>query len=206
MQKNRGTQESIRIGDIKGGKARPKLVDNLLNNKNKLLPPVEGKNPIYIIGNLTNEYYFPVTKDDVKKALKKLPTSHVENLTHIWLRKLPKKSAEGNINCQASYIRNNEINLVVIYPFPKDLKMRFGVIKPTNDVLEWYKAYQPNLIKEKHDWFLKWEASQIKKYYLDDLLYQGLNDQMTYFSEDQYQDNSSFFSYYWGNKVRDQKI
>ena len=76
------------------------------------------------------------------------------------------------------FICGSGVNLIVLYPFPTDLKMEFGNRKPTNKTLKWYSAYEPELIHSNGNWTLKWTEEKIKRYYLEGLLIHEIGHQM----------------------------
>lgn len=213
-RKETAWKKSRKFGDVKGGRKRPKLADNIFNRQHNFSAPCENEEtPIFIVDNSSRDLYFPVTVDEIKEFLDKLPSEHSENLTHIWLRKMTNKEYEKEGSFQGCFICGSGVNLIVLYPFPTDLKMEFGNRKPTNKTLKWYSAYEPELIHSNGNWTLKWTEEKIKKYYLEGLLLHEIGHQMDsvyqrYWSPnykkqraENYADN---FAYYWGNEIRNE--
>ena len=76
-------EKSRKFGDVKGGRKRPKLADNIFNRQHNFSAPNENEEtPIFIVDNSSRDLYFPVSVDEIKEFLSKLPTEHTENLTH----------------------------------------------------------------------------------------------------------------------------
>ncbi|MCD1117415.1 hypothetical protein [Chryseobacterium turcicum] len=90
-RKETAWKKNRKFGDIYGGRAHLKCADGIFKKLHNLLPPNEGEvTPIFIIENTSRDFYFPVTIDEIKETLTKLPTSHTKYLTHIWLDKVKK--------------------------------------------------------------------------------------------------------------------
>ena len=213
-RKETAWKKSRKFGDVKGGRKRPKLADNIFNRQHNFSAPSENEEtPIFIVDNSSRDLYFPVSVDEIKQFLNKLPSEHTENLTHIWLRKMTNKEYEKEGSFQGCFICGSGVNLIVLYPFPTDLKMEFGNKKPSNKTLKWYSAYEPELIHSNGNWILKWTEEKIKRYYLEGLLLHEIGHQVDsvykrYWSSsykkqraENYADN---FAYYWGNEIRNE--
>ena len=212
-RKQTAWKKSRKFGDVKGGRMRPKLTDNIFNRQHNLQAPTDNQEiPIYIQDNPSRDFYFPVSIEEIKDFLKKLPQEHTEHLTHIWLRKMKKKEYEKEGSFQGCFICGSGINLIVLYPFPKDLKMNYGKNKPTKKTLSWYSAYKPLIKQEDGNWYLQWTKQSIKQYYLEGLLLHEIGHKMDsvykrYWSQayaqkaEQFADN---YAYYWGDKIRNE--
>lgn len=87
-KKQTAWKKSRTFGDLKGGRMRVKLKDNILRKLHSLQCPSSlDECPIYMQENPSKDFYFPITVDDIKSVLEQLPTEDVAPLTHIWLRK-----------------------------------------------------------------------------------------------------------------------
>lgn len=210
-RKETAWKKSRKFGDVKGGRMRPKLADQVFNRQHSLLAPTESDEiPFYIVDNPSRDYFFPITVDDIKQFLARLPKEHSENLTHIWLRKMSTKEFEKEGALQGSFICGSGVNLIVLYPFPRNLTLKFGKRKPSNKTINWYKPYGPILKQENGLWCLKWTEEKIKQYYLEGLLLHEIGHQIDsvyqrYWSSaykskaEKFADN---FAFYWGNELR----
>lgn len=219
MRKNRketAWKKSRKFGDVKGGRMKPKLADNIFNRQHSLLAPSENvETPIYMLDNTSRDMFFPITINEIKEVLNKLSDHHTDNITHIWFRKMKKNDYEKKESCQGSFICGSGVNLIVLYPFPTDLKMKFGNKKPNYKTLKWYFAYEPELIEINGKWILKWTKEKIKRYYLEELLLHEIGHkidsvyQRFWSSNYRKQKGENFadnYAYYWGNKIRDEVI
>lgn len=164
-------KKNRKFGDIHGGRTRLKCADGIFNRKHSLLPPAPGQElPIFMVENTSRDFYFPITTDEIKETLKKLPAEHTQFLTHIWLDKVNMKDYQNGLTLQGEFIGGSNVYLIKLYAFPKDNKMRFGQTKPTSKQLNFYKPYCDDLGHDKHGWYLQWTTEQIRKYYLLKLL------------------------------------
>jgi len=215
MRQNRketAWKKSRKFGDVKGGRKRPKLADNIFNRQHSFLTPAKGEEtPIFILDNPSRDLFFPVTVEDIKEFLNKLPSEHTENLTHIWLKKMSNKEYEKEGSFQGCFICGSGVNLIVLHPFPRDLIMKFGTKKPTNKTLKWYAPYEPELIHSDGKWILKWTEEKIKQYYLEGLFLHEIGHQIdsiykrfwsSNYSKKRGEDFADNFAYYWGNQIR----
>lgn len=210
-RKETAWKKSRKFGDVKGGRMRPKLADNIFNRQHNLQAPTEGEErPIYIQDNSSRDFFFPVSIDEIKRFLNKLPKEHTQKLTHVWLRKMSKKEYEKEGSLQGCFICGSGVNLIVLYPFPSDLRMNFGKKKPLKKELKWYANYEPELIEEKGNWFLVWTKEKIKQYYLEGLLLHEIGHQIDSYNKrfwsknykkraENYADN---YAYFWGDRIR----
>lgn len=212
-RKETAWKKNRKFGDVKGGRTRPKLADNIFNREHNFTAPSPNEStPIFMVDNPSRDLYFPVSVDEIKDLLAKLPAHHTENITHIWLRKMSNKEYEKEGKTQGCFICGSGVNLIVLYPFPRDLIMCFGNKKPSNKVLKWYAPYQPELIFKNDDWTLVWTEEKIKQYYLEGLLLHEIGHQLdsvyqrywspTYKKQkaENFADN---YAYYWGNELRE---
>jgi len=206
-RKQTAWKKSRKFGDVKGGRMRPKLADNIFNRQHSLLAPSQGEEtPVYMVDNPSRDFYFPVTVEDIKQVLSQLPVELTQHLTHVWLRKRSKKRELY----QGAFICGSGVQLVVIYAFPKDLLMRFGEEKPSGSTLTWYAPYKPELIRQKNKWFLKWSEEGIRKYYLEGLLLHEIGHKADsyykrYWSVAYAKKAEKFannFAYYWADELR----
>lgn len=210
-RKETAWKKNRKFGDVKGGRTRPKLVNDIFNRQHNLEAPKENEaTPIFIQDNPSRDFFFPISIEEIKKILEKLPQEHTQNLTHIWLRKINNQEKEKSI--QGCFICGSGVNLIVIYPFPKDLKMTFGKKRPSSKELKWYSNYNPELIEENGYWQLVWTEDKIKQYYLEGLFLHEMGHKIDsvyqrYWSKAYKQKAEKFadnFAYYWGHKVRNE--
>lgn len=211
-KKETAWKKSRKFGDVKGGRRRPKLADNIFNRMHNRQAPNEGdKTPIFIQDNPSRDFFFPVSIEEIEAFLEKLPCEHTEYLTHIWLRKMTKKEYEKEDRIQGCFICGSGVNLIVLYPFSRDLKMKLGKKKPNKKTLKWYAKYEPELVENAGNWELIWTEEKIKRYYLEGLLLHEIGHKIDSiykrFWSKAYKKAENFadsFAYVWADKIREE--
>jgi len=197
-RKHTAWKKNRRFGDIKGGRCRLKCKDGIFNRMHSFLKPSEfEETPIFIVENPSRDFYFPVSVDDIKDVLYKLPKEHTEHLTHIWLRKIKKKDYLSDDSLQGCFIVGRGVYLIVLHPFPKDNRMIFGKKKPLQKSVNFYKNYTNELRQDKDGfWYLQWTESSIRRYYLESLLLHEIGHSI-----------DSFYTQFWSKaKSREQEV
>ena len=191
-RKETAWKKSRKFGDIKGGRRRPKMADNIFSRRHSLLPPAEGEDrPVYFQDNPSKDFFYPVTIEEIKAVIARLPPKHTEYLTHIWLRKNDKKDYEKGKTYQGCFVCGSGVHLIVLYAFPVDLKMRFGKRKPLKKELKFYGNFSAELGQDEKGWYLQWSASEIKNYYLNSLLLHEIGHHVDF-----------IYYHYWSNASR----
>jgi hypothetical protein len=211
-RKETAWKKSRKFGDVKGGRKWPKLADTVFNRQHNFSAPnPEEETPIFMVDNASRDFFFPVTVEDIKEFLAKLPKEQTENITHIWLKKISTKEYLSKDYYQGCFICGSGVRLIVLHPFPVDLQMHFGRKKPSNKTLKWYSAYKPELIYSSEQWILQWTKEKIKQYYLEGLLLHEIGHQMdcmykrywsTTYKKQKAENFADNYAYYWGNKIR----
>jgi len=214
-RKETAWKKNRKFGDIHGGRMRLKCADGIFKRYHDLLPPAAGdEKPIFIVENPSRDFYFPVSVDEIKETLRKLPKEHIENLTHIWLDKVKTKDYLTGDTLQGEFVCGSKVYLIKLYAFPKDNKMRFGQAKPTSKQLSFYKSYCTDLNHDKNGWYLQWTIENLKQYFLERLLLHEIGHCVDYvyncyFSKANSKKTEDFADSYaviWGSKIKDTKI
>ncbi len=170
-RKHTAWKKNRKFGDIAGGRLRTKVTDNLFNRLHNLQKPSSlDALPVFIIENPSRDFYFPLTKGEIQAVLDTLPREHTQHITHIWLQKVKKTEYQKGETFQGCFVSGSGVNVLLLHPFPHDLKMRLGVQKPPQRVLNFYKHYSPLLHEDADGWYLQWTADDIKRYYAETLL------------------------------------
>lgn len=210
-RKETAWKKNRKFGDIHGGRMRLKCTDGIFERKHNLLPPTLGQEiPIFIQANTSRDFYFPVSIDEIKETLKKLPKEHTEYLTHIWLDKVKKSEYYKGETLQAEFICGSNIYLIKLYAVPLDNRMVFGQTKPTTKQLSFYKQYCTDLQHDKNGWYLQWTNESYKKYYLEKLLLNEIGHSVDYMyqrfwskaNSKQTHDFANNYAVIWGNNVK----
>ncbi len=186
-RKHTAWKKNRKFGDVWGGRNSPKLADKIFNRQHNLTAPKSDETtPIYIVDNPSRDFYFPVTIDEIKTTLNKLPKKHTDHLTHVWLQKIKKTDYTNGDTFQGSFISGNKVYLIILHPFPTDNKMRLGKNKPFKKTLNYYKSYTTDLKEDKNGWYLQWTEETIRKYFLESLLLHEIGHSI-----------DSFYKRYW---------
>lgn len=210
-RKETAWKKNKKFGEIHGGRMRLKCADGIFNRKHNLFPPTEDQEkPLFIVENTSRDFYFPITVDEIKVTLKKLPKEHTEYLTHIWLAKVKKSEYLKDDTWQAQFICGSKVYLIKLYAVPKDNKMLFGQAKPTTKQLSFYKQYCKDLHHDKNGWYLQWTTESYKKYYLEKLLLNEIGHSVDYMyqrywsktSSKQTDDFANNYAIFWGNSIK----
>ncbi len=186
-KKHTAWKKNRKFGDVWGGRKAPKLADKIFNRQHNLTAPQsDEETPVYLVDNPSRDFYFPISTEEIKKTLNKLPIDHTEHLTHVWLQKIKKSDYLNGDTFQGSFICGSGVYLIVLHPFPTDNKMRLGKKKPLRKTLNYYKNYTRELKEDKNGWYLQWTEKVIKRYYLESLLLHEIGHSL-----------DSFYMRYW---------
>ena len=163
-KKRTAWKKNRKFGDIFGGRMWPKRKDGIIRRAHSLSAPSEfDETPIFIADNTSRDYYFPVTPDDIRAALKEYPYEDVEYITHIWLRKHQEDDVQGYLATGSGVVA------IVLYPMRKDLKIDLGNRRPSGKTLRWYEGYG-QITKSGDRWYVQFTEETAAKYFIERLL------------------------------------
>jgi hypothetical protein len=111
-----------------------------------------------------------VSAEEVLESLKEFPDEHTEGITHIWLRRARKDESEQCRVPFAEYLCGSGVRAIVIYPWPKDLTLKFGARKPPARLLKEYSRWTDDLISENGNWSLRWTKDALQQFYRNYIL------------------------------------
>src|SRR5262249_18032068 len=123
--------------------------------------------PIFIRDNPSRDFFFPVSVEDIREVLPQVPSA---GLTHVWLRRLRKAEWEAGKQPFAMFIAGSGVRLVVLYPWPREMLLRFGEKKPSRRSLRLLIRWGPELERDDEGWLLRWNEAQLRRFYIEDLL------------------------------------
>ena len=212
-RKETAWKKNRKFGEIHGGRTRLKCTDGIFKRYHSLLPPSENEEkPVFFIENPSKDFYFPVSVEEIRDVLKKLPQEHTNILTHIWLDKVKKKDYLVGETLQGEFICGSKVYLIKLYAVPIDNKMLFGEKKPTNKQLSFYKPYCVDLQHGKKGWYLQWTQEAMKKYFLEKLLFHEIGHcvdfvYQRYWSKanrKQVEDFADNYAVIWSNNIKEE--
>ena len=171
-RKHTAWKKSRKFGDVYGGRVRPQLVDNIFNRQHSLhAPGPQDELPVCMTDNPSRDFFFPVTAEEAVESLRRLPVEHHQAITHLWLRRVRKKDYDED-HPFANYICGSDVQLIVLYPWPTDMLLRFpGSRKPTSKMLRSFEPWCSDLVRRNGEWCLHWTQEAVREFYLDKLLF-----------------------------------
>jgi hypothetical protein len=171
-RKQTAWKKSRKLGDIYGGRERLKITDRIFYRAHSLSPPhPQDELPIYIVDNPSRDFFFPLEREDIARELKCLPQQDLEGITHIWLRRFKKSEYNSGELPFANFICGSGVRLIVLYPWPVDLRLFISKKTPSDRQLKAYAKYTTSLIETPNGWYLEWTLIQLKNFYIEVLLY-----------------------------------
>jgi hypothetical protein len=185
MQSRKETawKKSRKFGDLKGGRMRPKLADNIFARAHSLQRPSAGHElPIYITDNPSRDYFFPIGPDEIQRELAHLPRKDWSRITHIWFRRFKKAEYEANELPLAEFSCGSGVHLITIYPWPRSLEWYHGHKKPTAPMCRLFDRYGSELVARGGEWISKWEESSLKDFYIEYLLFHEIGHHVDRYS------------------------
>ncbi len=171
-RKQTAWKKNRKLGDIYGGRERLRLRDNIFRRLHSLKAP-KNKSllPILIEENPSRDFFFPISVQEAEEAMKALPKHDYQGITHIWLRRVRKKDHTKHSKPLAEFICGSGVRVIILYPWPNDMIQNFGPKKPSNKVFNEYKKYEAEPYKKDGHWVSKWELPNLRKFYINSLLY-----------------------------------
>jgi len=171
-RKETAWKKSRKFGDIYGGRKRIKFADNIGRRFHSLKKPGASEElPILIEDNPSRDFFFPISAQEANEALKALPKSDYEGITHIWCRRIKRGDFDKGTNPWAEFIFGSGVRVIILYPWPKSLTLNLGMKKPSNRLRNELEKYGANIEKSGKTWVSTMTHSQLRKFYIQNLLY-----------------------------------
>jgi hypothetical protein len=165
-------KKSRKFGDIYGGRTRLRMRDNIFARCHSLSRPCINDNlPILVEENPSKEYFFPLSVSEVEQALKALPKIDYQQITHIWLRRFKKAEYIKGQMPLAEFVCGSGVRAIIIYPVPKNMTVYLGPKKPSARKLKELGNWCNNIYSKNDHWYAKWQLSELRKYYINNILY-----------------------------------
>ena len=174
MQSRKETawKKSRKFGDVKGGRKRMKLADNIFARAHTIARPSQGEDlPLFITDNPSRDYFFPIGEHEVRRELGHLPNKDWRGITHIWFRRFKKTEYEANELPLAEFCCGSGVRLITIYPWPRDLVWHHGNKKPSAGLQRTIEQYGAILSAAQGEWSSMWDESSLKDFYIEYLLF-----------------------------------
>ncbi len=183
MRKQTPWKKSRKFGDIYGGRERLRLSDNIFMRMHNLKKPSKfDELPILIEDNPSRDFFFPISAEEAKDAMKALPEQDYKGITHIWLRRIKKSDYEKGDLPFAEFICGSGVRLIVLYPFPKDMNMIIGKKKPSARFSKELKKWDADIERVKGIWVAKWNIDSLRSWYINTLLYHEVGHHVDWYN------------------------
>lgn len=164
-------KKNRQLGDIAGGRRRLKLENNILRREHSFTAPsLQEEIPILMQDNPSRNFYFPITAIEARDYLRTFPTENIEEITHLWLKRLKVKEYDLPDRPLAEYIWGSRVHLIVLYPWARNGLLHFGNRRPSAGVLRQYKHWATDLIEKDGVWCLRWTKEAVRDFYFTGLL------------------------------------
>lgn len=175
-------KKSRTYGDIYGGRKRRRMADNIFARAHSIQRPnLDQPIPILIQDNASREYAFPVSAQELAKALCGLPISHSDGITHIWLRRLPPHMKQVGAPL-AEFICGSGVRVIVIYPWRTDGKLYVGRSKPSNHDIIPYLRFGASVVSERGLWYVRFAKAELKRFYIEYLFCHEVGHHVDYYN------------------------
>jgi hypothetical protein len=174
MQSRKETawKKSRKFGDVKGGRLRPKLADNIFARAHSLQRPGEGiELPLFVRDNPSRDYFFPVGEEELRRELAHLPRRDWRGITHIWFRRFKKSEYEAGELPLAEFCCGSGVRLITLYPWPRSLEWCHGEKKPSAALRRVLERYGAELTTRDGEWISKWKLPALKNFYVEYLFF-----------------------------------
>ena len=140
-------RKSRTFGDIYGGRVRNRVTDQIFERTHSIdLPGPHDELPLVIADNASKHMVFPAPANKIVARVRSLPEQDTIGITHLWLRRA-KPNERGTF---AEFVCGSGVRMIVIYPWPSDLTLRFGRSRPPARKLREFAPWTEDL-RSGHD-------------------------------------------------------
>lgn len=184
MQSRKDTawKKNRKFGDVKGGRMRPKLADNIFARAHSLQKPSAGEDlPIFITDNPSRDYFFPIDPDEILRELAHLPKRDWSDITHIWFRRFKKTEYEASELPLAEFSCGSGVRLITLYPWPRSLEWNHGNKKPAPALRRIVDRYCGELAFRGGEWVSTWTEPALKDFYIEHLLFHEIGHHVDWY-------------------------
>jgi hypothetical protein len=181
-RKQTAWKKNRKFGDIYGGRERKKITDGIMCRHHSLLPHSPHEElPIYIVDNPSRDFFFPLQPNEIAQELQHLPKDDWSTITHIWLRRFKKSEYNTGELPMAEFICGSGVRLIVLYPWPVDMRLFISKKRPSDRQLKLYSSYKTDLIETSNGWFLEWKLPELKNFYIETLLFHEIGHNVDWY-------------------------
>ena len=159
-------------GDIYGGRNHRRFADNIFERAHSIpAPGVNDVLPIVIEDNPSRDFFFPLSAEEVLKALNSLPKRDRDGITHIWLRRGSQREFVNGEQPLATFICGSGVRIITLYAWPRDMMLRFGPKKPSNRSKNSVERYGGTVKKMGGEWFGIFTVKTLRRFIIQNVLF-----------------------------------
>lgn len=103
-------------------------------------------------------------------------------VTHIWCRRVPSRKAQSGEHPFAEFICGSGVRAIILYPWPKSLRMVHGAKKPANHLINEFKKYGAEFVHQRGQWQSVWTLTGLRNFYLEGLIYHEVGHHVDQYS------------------------
>lgn len=174
-RKETAWKKNRKLGDIQGGRCRPRMADNIFRRAHSLKRPGEGQDlPIIIEENPGRDFFFPIPANEALQAMRSLPDDPSRGLTHLWWRRPKKSDFEAGHRPWAEIAIGSGVSVITLYPWPNDMCLELGPKKPRPSLLQRYAPFTADLVHRSGTWSLRFDEEGIRRFYIQRILFHQL--------------------------------
>jgi len=112
------------------------------------------------------DYFFPVGGDEALERIKQLPHADTTGITHLWLRRM----GPGENRAFGSYSYGPSYAVIILYPWPKDLRWWLGRHKPSTWWRWLSKNFEGSIGRKRGRWYADFTMEGARRFFLDQLI------------------------------------
>lgn len=162
-RKHTAWKKSRTFGDIKGGRMRPRMADNIFQRLHTLKAPGPGTElPVLAVDNPSSAFHYPMGGDETLGVLRSIPGN--EGITHLWLRRRRPghKRQEGML---AEFICGSGVRLITMYAWRDDRRIKIGRRAPRGAYLREVERFGARAIEEDGLWWIEFDEEGLRQYW-----------------------------------------
>lgn len=128
--------------------------------------------------NPSRDYFHPVTEEEIREVLARLPAALTEGLKAVVLSRLSKDDEKRGVEARIRF------QCVILLAFPKSMQMIWKGFTAPDRALSHYQPWCSNWSENEGNTVLTWSRDELRRYYLFHLLLHeiGHHNQPTFHS------------------------
>ena len=119
---------------------------------------------IVIEDNPSRDYFHPVTEDEIRKTLDRMPNKLTEHLRAVVMPRMTVSDKRRGVEARRRY------SCIILNPFPCSLRVFWSATPPQKRAVQHYEPWNTRWEEHEEGWFQAWDLDDLKTYYLFHLL------------------------------------